>query len=185
MFKHYGREVIASILQLPSSHPDIEIVFLKVYKSFMEAIDAIDNGVCMTCKLLFVAVLLQGILKCRSIKRVPAGAGINQYDTDQPPRYVSSTDLSARVGGLNPRWNNDASAAATDEGFARAVELTGREFEDAVEYYSKVRLCKLCHVGSEHNGGKASALAVTAKLFWQSLWLSSTVSAISVAGRDL
>lgn len=58
MFKHYGHEVIASIMQLPSSHPDIDIVFLKVYKSFMEAIDAIDNGVYMACEVLFVAVLL-------------------------------------------------------------------------------------------------------------------------------
>ena len=70
---------------------------------------------------------------------VVCSAGINQFDTDQPPRYVSSTDLSSRVGGLNPRWNGDASAAATDAGFAQAVELTGREFEDAVDYVSKVR----------------------------------------------
>ena len=66
-------------------------------------------------------------------------AGINQFDTDQPPRYVSGTDLSSRVGWLNPRWNGDASAAATDAGFAQAIELTGRDFEDAVDYTSKAR----------------------------------------------
>jgi hypothetical protein len=65
---------------------------------------------------------------------------VNQYETEQRPRYVSSTDLASRVGGLNPRWNGDASAAATDAGFARAVALTGREFEDAVDYTAHVRV---------------------------------------------
>lgn len=68
----------------------------------------------------------------------PCSAGVNQYETEQRPRYVSNTDLASRVGGLNPRWNGDASAAATDAGFARAVELTGREFEDAVDYTAHV-----------------------------------------------
>ena len=30
-------------------------------------------------------------------------AGVNQWDVDCPPRYLSRTDLSARVGALNPR----------------------------------------------------------------------------------
>ncbi|KAK9839664.1 hypothetical protein WJX81_004487 [Elliptochloris bilobata] len=109
VYKHYGREVVASVMGLLPSHADTETVYLKLYRSFMEALDAIDNG-------------------------------INQFDVDQPPRYVSSTDLSSRVGALNPRWNGDASAAATDAGFAKAVELTGHEFEEAVDYYSKAWL---------------------------------------------
>lgn len=33
-------------------------------------------------------------------------SGISQWDSNgAPPRYLSSTHLSARVGGLNPRWN--------------------------------------------------------------------------------
>ena len=32
--------------------------------------------------------------------------GISQWDASgKPSRYLSSTHLSARVGGLNPRWN--------------------------------------------------------------------------------
>ena len=35
-----------------------------------------------------------------------SAAGVSQWDADgKPPRYLSSTHLSARVGGLNPRWN--------------------------------------------------------------------------------
>jgi len=49
-------------------------VFNKMYKSFMEAIDAIDTGVeiAPTCK------------------------------------YKDSTNLSARVSRLNPRWNEES-----------------------------------------------------------------------------
>ena len=35
--------------------------------------------------------------------------GISQYDTDIKPRYTISTDLSTRVGHLNPRWNESDS----------------------------------------------------------------------------
>ncbi len=32
------------MMQLPPEHPDVQTVYLKVYKGFMEALDAIDNG---------------------------------------------------------------------------------------------------------------------------------------------
>ena len=61
----------ASIAPPMPSDDDVETVFLAVYKNFMEAVDAIDNGV-------------------------------DQYENAGEPRYISQTNLSARVGGLNP-----------------------------------------------------------------------------------
>lgn len=56
--------------------------------------------------------------------------GISQYETDSPPRYKSSTDLSTRVGRLNPRWNEqDVDVQAR---FEAAVALTGSEFSALV-----------------------------------------------------
>jgi hypothetical protein len=55
-----------------------------------------------------------------------------------PPRYLSNTNLSARVGSLNPRWNEDQSAETTDAHFLKAVELTGSEFTGTVDYIYKV-----------------------------------------------
>ena len=49
----------------------VQTLWLKLYKEYIEAIDAIDNGV-------------------------------NQYDTDQQPKYRIRTDISSRVGFLNP-----------------------------------------------------------------------------------
>ncbi|KAL6784430.1 MYG1 [Auxenochlorella protothecoides x Auxenochlorella symbiontica] len=110
VYKHYGREVVAGVMGLDASHPDVETVYLAVYKKFMEAVDAIDNG-------------------------------INQWDAEGPPKYISRTDLGSRVAGLNPFWNDeDQSAERLMEQFLKAVELTGSEFLDSINYHSKVWL---------------------------------------------
>ncbi|CAL5220512.1 g2544 [Coccomyxa viridis] len=109
VYKHFGEEVIAKVLNVPRDDPQVITIFLAVYKHFMEAIDAIDNG-------------------------------INQWDVDVPPRYMSNTNLGARVGSLNPRWNEDSSAERTDAQFQKAVQLTGSEFLESVNYLSKAWL---------------------------------------------
>ena len=64
---------------MPEDDTRVDKVYLKVYKSFMESIDAIDNG-------------------------------IGQFDEDAgQPRYQLNTHLSARVGNLNPKWNEENS----------------------------------------------------------------------------
>ncbi|DBB18394.1 hypothetical protein WJX82_003401 [Trebouxia sp. C0006] len=62
--------------------------------------------------------------------------GVNQYESDKPARYVSNTNLSSRVGNLNPPWNGDQSEEASNAQFQKAMQLTGHEFSDALEYYS-------------------------------------------------
>lgn len=41
--------------------------------------------------------------------RPAAGSGVNQWESDAPPKYVNNSHLSARVGQLNPDWNEDSS----------------------------------------------------------------------------
>lgn len=107
IYKHYGMEIIAKELKLDEGHEDVHRLCLAVYKSFMEAIDAIDNG-------------------------------INQYDTDQPPRYVNNTNLSSRVGRLNLDWmDSDQSAEKENAAFQQAMTLAGTEFLDNVRYHAK------------------------------------------------
>ncbi|KAH9944402.1 GAMM1 protein [Epithele typhae] len=45
VYKHFGKEIISNWLQLPLDDPKIETLWLKLYREFIEAIDAIDNGV--------------------------------------------------------------------------------------------------------------------------------------------
>ena len=93
---------------------------------------------------------------------------------------MSSTDLSSRVAGLNPRWNGDASAAATDAGFAQAVALTGREFEDAVDYTSKVRRAPR---GASRTSGSALAAPEASVCSLVSRWVLVCCRAASAACR--
>ncbi|KAL8552886.1 hypothetical protein ACS0TY_001534 [Phlomoides rotata] len=107
VYKHFGKEIIAKELEVDEDHPDVDRLFLAVYRNFMEAIDAVDNG-------------------------------INQYDTDQPPRYVNNTHLSSRVGKLNLDWTApDQSSEKENEAFERAMSLTGKEFLDNVRHLAR------------------------------------------------
>ncbi|KAH9623170.1 hypothetical protein KSS87_005838 [Heliosperma pusillum] len=45
VYKHFGMEIIAKELKLDLGHPDVFMLFISVYRNFMEAIDAIDNGI--------------------------------------------------------------------------------------------------------------------------------------------
>ncbi len=43
--RHFGKEIIANRLQTRQDDPKIETLWLKLYREFIEAIDAIDNGI--------------------------------------------------------------------------------------------------------------------------------------------
>ncbi|KAF5374755.1 hypothetical protein D9758_000271 [Tetrapyrgos nigripes] len=109
VYKHFGKEVISNRTQLPGDHSSIQTLWLKLYKEFIEAIDAIDNG-------------------------------ISQYPTDTKPRYRSRTDLSSRVGALNPPWNQPLDTEGMDNQFFKASELTGTEFLGRLDYYANAWL---------------------------------------------
>lgn len=45
IYKHFGKEVIAGELELDIEDPNLTVLWLKLYKEFIEAIDGIDNGI--------------------------------------------------------------------------------------------------------------------------------------------
>lgn len=74
-------------------------------------------------------MILCSSLFCQAIDAIDNG--INQYDTDKPPRYVNNTNLSSRVGKLNLDWTEpDQSAQRENEAFQQAMDLAGKEFLD-------------------------------------------------------
>ena len=117
VYKHFGREIVANVLGLDRKDEKVEKIYLKVYKAFVEAVDAVDNGV-------------------------------NMYDTDAPARYENNTGLSARVGKLNPPWNEPTSPEIYYDQFLKAVAMTGAEFVDATKYYGESWLLAREHVVS-------------------------------------
>ncbi|XP_042417173.1 MYG1 protein C694.04c-like [Zingiber officinale] len=107
IYKHYGEEIIAKELQLDKGHKNVQCLYLAVYKNFIEAIDATDNG-------------------------------INQYDIDQPPKYVNNTYLSSRIGRLNPEWIDlDQSSEKENAAFHQAMMLAGGEFLASISFYAR------------------------------------------------
>ncbi|EGO23671.1 hypothetical protein SERLADRAFT_370529 [Serpula lacrymans var. lacrymans S7.9] len=105
IYKHFGKEIIAHKAQLALNDEKVTILWLKMYREFIEAIDAIDNG-------------------------------IPQYPNDIAAKYKSRTDLSSRVGWLNPAWNESVASDIVDAQFSKASQLTGEEFMGRLGYYA-------------------------------------------------
>lgn len=105
IYKHYGEEIVKSVLSkigfYDTNQDDLLKIYYKVYDSFMHAIDAIDNGV-------------------------------QQYESKEQPRYISGTDLSSRIGSLNPDWYEINQNP--DINFKQAMLVAGNEFESCVKH---------------------------------------------------
>jgi len=61
--------------------------------------------------------------------------GVDQYKNSEERNYKVCTDLSARVGKLNPWWNDPN--PSPDVNFQEAIKLTGTEFIDTLNFYHK------------------------------------------------
>ena len=103
VWKHFGKQILSAHLNIPEQDPVTDLLYIKLYDDFVEAIDAIDNG-------------------------------ISQYPSELKPAYKSRTDLSARIGYLNPSWNEKSDNSILDNKFQQASLLAGTEFFNRVDY---------------------------------------------------
>lgn len=62
--------------------------------------------------------------------------GVDQFEGE--PRYSISTNISSRVGALNPKWN--AKNPDPEAGFAKAMKMVEEEFLETVSYFKDVWL---------------------------------------------
>lgn len=107
IYKHYGRSIIETVSEGKFPQEILGDIYKKVYEGFVEAVDGVDNG-------------------------VEAWGPAAEGDPAPARRYRVTTDLSARVGRLNPQWNEPYTAEALGERFKAAVALTGAEFAETV-----------------------------------------------------
>eukprot|EP00762_Andalucia_godoyi_P001466 ANDGO_00299.mRNA.1 UPF0160 protein C27H6.8 len=121
VFKLYGKEIIANLLQvqsLPShdgdggagggeySEEDVSMMVEKAYSGFIEHVDAIDNGV----------------------------------DVAEETRYAMSSVLSTRVSYLNAPWTvdyPDSDSRKTDEN-VRFIAAMQRVLESFLEFFANM-----------------------------------------------
>lgn len=100
--RHFGKDVIANNIQASPDDPQVHTLWLKLYKV---------RGHFLILKPRPTVP----IYKKEFIEAIDAtDNGISQYPTDIKPKYRSSTDLSSRVGALNPVWNQPADSDTID-----------------------------------------------------------------------
>ena len=133
VYRHFGREVVASECGLPVEHPDTETLYLAMYRHFVEGVDAVDNG---------VEQYQARVSKKRKTENGEA-AVVEDSDSDVvavatvEKVYLEETSLGNRVGALNAAWNEDASAEVQDRKFQEASEMAGKEFLQKLAYLHK------------------------------------------------
>ncbi|KAF5731299.1 hypothetical protein HS088_TW19G00906 [Tripterygium wilfordii] len=104
VYKHYGREIIGKELQLGEGDSDLHHLFIVVYKDFMEAIDAVDNGISQydTDK------------SPKYLNNTSLSSRVERLNLD----WV----------------DHDLSSEREDELFERAMQLSGGEFLENIHY---------------------------------------------------
>ncbi|KAL2921762.1 UPF0160 protein MYG1 mitochondrial [Bienertia sinuspersici] len=107
VYKHYGKEIIAKELQLDQGHPDLQRLFLAVYKNFIEAVDAVDNGINQYDTDLSPKYVISTYLSSR-VGRL----NLNWTDTDQSPERE-------------------------DDAFQKAMTLAGNEFLENIHFHAR------------------------------------------------
>ncbi|KAI8374166.1 metal-dependent protein hydrolase [Radiomyces spectabilis] len=102
VYKHFGRELIATILGSSEDDAQIQTVFEKTYNDFVESLDANDNG----------------------ISAYPSNL--------TPLFKESPTSLPSRVAKKNPAWNEKLSDPEIDARFVAASDMAGEELKDYI-----------------------------------------------------
>ncbi|KAI8633984.1 putative UPF0160 protein C27H6.8 [Xylariaceae sp. FL1651] len=122
VYLHFGRALVAQRLGQGQDSDEVGVVWRKVYESFIEALDAHDNGISA-----YDADALRA-------------AGIE-------PRFSEGGfTLGAVVGRLNPGWNETLPSdpaeaqAAEDARFEAASARIGEEFDRDLAYYTSAWL---------------------------------------------
>ncbi|XAR71605.1 hypothetical protein NMG60_11017960 [Bertholletia excelsa] len=107
VYKHYGMEIIAKQLHLDVEHPDVHKLYLALYKNFIEAVDAIDNGI--------------------------SQYDTNEPPRYVNNTNLSSRVGRLNVDWIDP----DQAAEKENEAFLQAVDLVGSEFLESIQFHAK------------------------------------------------
>lgn len=119
VYMHFGKAIIAQHLGVAQEVEEVQVIWEKIYESFIEALDAHDNGI-----------------SAYDPKAV-AAAGLEKRFSD------GGFSLGAMVSRLNPNWNDPTPSdpveaqKVEDEKFLVASARMGEEFSRDLDYYTK------------------------------------------------
>lgn len=109
IYKHFGKEIISQELELEENSENVGILYQKIYKEFIEALDANDNG----------------------INNYSMEVEANKKFNDK------NITLPALVSRLNPSWITDPTDKDFDAAFSKSSELMGLLFISLLHGYGK------------------------------------------------
>ncbi|KKA28787.1 hypothetical protein TD95_002827 [Thielaviopsis punctulata] len=124
VYMHFGRALVAQSLRkhgatdIGEDDNKVSMIWHRIYESFIEALDAHDNG---------ISVYDPALLAEHNIEKRFSSGGFT---------------LGAMVGRLNGNWNDAVPSdpaeaqALEDARFLRASKRIGEEFEHELDYYS-------------------------------------------------
>ncbi|KAI5785683.1 metal-dependent protein hydrolase [Pyronema domesticum] len=110
VYKHFAPTLIAQRIGPDADAKTVDTIYNKLYKSFIEALDANDNG----------------------INAYPADI--------EAAFSTGGVTLGAQVGSLNPNWNEPVDQAGEDAKFLEASKLMGETFVRNLDFYCKAWL---------------------------------------------
>jgi uncharacterized UPF0160 family protein len=119
VYMHFGKPIIAQHLGVSEDAEDVNLIWEKIYESFIEPLDAHDNGISVY-----------------DPKAIDA-AGLEKRFSD------GGFTLGAMVSRLNPNWNDPAPSdpfetqKVEDEKFLVASSRIGEEFSRELDYRTK------------------------------------------------
>ncbi|CAG8949808.1 hypothetical protein HYFRA_00004133 [Hymenoscyphus fraxineus] len=122
VYMHFGKAIIAQKLGIEEDAEEVSIIWEKIYQSFVEALDAHDNGI--------------SVYDPKAI----SAAGLEKRFSD------GGFSLGAMVSRLNPNWNDAIPSDAVeaqkfeDDKFLVASARMGEEFSRDLEYYTNAWL---------------------------------------------
>ncbi|KIW99949.1 uncharacterized protein Z518_10877 [Rhinocladiella mackenziei CBS 650.93] len=114
VYMHFGKAIIAQHTKLPVDHPDVDLIYRKLYDDFVEAVDAHDNGI---SKYDDSQLKQAGIEKKFKDGGVTLASLVNDMNHEDPLTL-----------GAPSRSNEDQPQAEEDYRFTQASALMGNAF---------------------------------------------------------
>jgi uncharacterized UPF0160 family protein len=114
VYMHFGKAIIAQHTRLPTDHPDVELIYQKLYDDFIEAVDAHDNGISKYDDSTLKAAGIESKFKTGGVTLASLVGDLNHGDPLTP-------DAPSRNTEAEPQAEEDAR-------FSMASELMGTAF---------------------------------------------------------
>lgn len=116
VYMHFGRAIIAQHMSLSVDHPDVDLLYKKLYTDFIEAVDANDNGISAYDPAAVAAANLEKRFKDGGVTLASIVSDMNNPDPTSPPGEPQDEDslfgrASTLIGNVFARKLHHASSS--------------------------------------------------------------------------